>query len=122
MNLRTIANSKIQGINKDLNIFLKISDGYTQGNGARQIPLYLPDVEIKGQLQAADEEFLKQQDGLNLESVYRNLYISGNLDGVVRSRIKGGDLVIISNEEWLIVKVLEHWSDWVKVLICLQSQ
>jgi hypothetical protein len=122
MNLRAIANAKIQVINSDLNIIIRLSDGYTLGQGARQIPEYLPDFTAKGQLQAADEEFLKQQDGLNLQSVYRNLYITGNLDGVVRSRLKGGDLIFIENEEWIVVKVIEHWKNWVKVLICLQSQ
>lgn len=122
MNLRQIANSRIQGINPDINITILPSAGSVIGSGRRQIPSYDSGIELKGQLQAADEGFLKQDSGLNLEDVYRNLYITGQLFGVVKLRSKGGDLVIIDGETWLIVKVLERWPDWCKVLICLQSQ
>lgn len=122
MDIRNIANTLSSFVNPNTEVTIRASNGYTVGTGAKQIPQYLPDVLGTAQLQAADEEFLKKESGLNLEAVYKFLYISGQIYGAVRLNDKGGDLVIINAEIWLTVKIIERWPLWCKILLCLQYQ
>jgi len=42
--------------------------------------------------------------------------------GVVTPKAKGGDLVKIGNDTWLVVKVLEIFPNYTKAVICLQGE
>jgi len=121
MNLRAIANQCSSVINPNIAITIRVSDGYTIGAGRKQEPSYLPDAEGYGQLQALDGDDLKQMEGLNIQGVVKALYITGTLAGVIRPDSKGGDLVIIDGQTWLVAKVLEGWSNWTKAAIWLQE-
>jgi len=121
MNLRGIANSVSQVVNPNIPVTVRVSDGYTEGAGRKQVPSYLPDVEGFGQLQALDGDDLKQMDGLNIQGVIKALYLYGNVAGVIRPDSKGGDLIIIDGRTWLVVKVLEGWAQWTKIAIRLQD-
>ncbi len=80
---------------------------------------------VDAQVQALTYDDLRQIDGLNLNGTRRAIYLSGELDGVVRSKLKGGDLITLSDGPnagtWLVAHVLEQWEDWVKVAVTLQQ-
>lgn len=124
MLLRKIANLVSRVVNPNNTVIIRASNGFTIGPGAKQIPLYYPDITRTVQIQAVDEEFLKQEKGLNLEAVYQVMYTDEQLFGDVRLNSQGGDLVIINNDIWLTVKIIERYrnSFWCKVLLCLQYQ
>lgn len=128
INLRAIANAVSSTINPNVEVTLRISDGYTIGAGARQVPSYLPDNVGPGQLQALDGEDLKQIANMNVQGSIRALYLYGTMAGVIRPQEKGGDLIFMQDpndplitQTWLCVKVLETWPTWSKSAIVLQQ-
>jgi hypothetical protein len=123
MNLHGIAASAVGAVNPFVDASLQASDGYTTGNGGKRTPKYLRAVRIKAQVQALSYRDLAQVDGLNLNGTRRKLYLYGEVDGVVRSIAKGGDLVTLLSDQttWLVVQVLEQWPDWCSVAVTLQD-
>lgn len=101
------------------------------GTGDR-IPAYATVTGVSMQVQAVAGDDLKHVDGLNIEGIYRVVYVNGRLQGVNRQALKGGDLLMIPtglatvpplNDTWLISKVIEPWDTggWCKVLVVLQE-
>lgn len=123
MYLRGIANSVSSTINPNETVTVLRSTGFAIGAGARQVPSYADPVTGPAQVQALDANDLKQLDGLNIQGTLRALYLRGALAGEVRPTQQGGDIVKRNNETetWLVVKVLETWPNWTKVVICLQD-
>jgi hypothetical protein len=123
MDLRGISNGASTIVNPNEAIIIQRSVGYTVGAGGKQVPTYAADVNGFAQVQALDGAELKQLDSLNIQGVLRAIYLRGALAGVIRPSGTGGDLVKRKNgtETWLVVKVLESWSDWTKAVIQLQS-
>ena len=88
--------------------------------GNRQDPIYDDPVEGYGDIQALDNIELKQLSGLNIQGEIKAIYIRGELAVVLRVRDIGGDKLVIGNETWLVVKILEKWPLWTKAAIVLQ--
>lgn len=77
---------------------------------------------LRAQVQSLTFRDLTQIEGLNLQGTRRAIYLSGRIDGIVRSRHKGGDLISLPDgTEWLVAQVLEQWPDWCKVAVTLQD-
>lgn len=123
MNLRTFANLAIQVINPNEAVTVLRSAGYTNGPGARQVPMYHDPIVGMAQVQALDGDDLKQIEGLNIQGTIKAIYMYGALAGVVRPDQTGGDIIKRKNgtETWLVVKILEAWPNWVKAVIVLQN-
>jgi hypothetical protein len=120
INVRGLANNIANVINDNCPVTILRSDGYTIGDGRKQIPKYEYPISGNAQVQALDHADLKQLQGLNMEGVYRAIYLCGSLHGVIRKTGEGGDLVKYNNQTWLITKILETWPTWTKAVICLQ--
>ena len=130
MDLRGIANQVSNVVNGNILVSLQLSDGYTTGAGARQVPAYKTPLTGPAQVQALDNSDLKKMEGLNIQGDIRALYMYGNLAGVIRPDSRGGDLITIPAGpgvvaalvgQWLVTKVLESWSSWTKVCIVKQG-
>jgi hypothetical protein len=121
MNVRQLANSAITTINPNIVASVLRSTGYTIDANRRQVPSYAAAVTGPAQLQALSGSDLKQLEGLNLQGVMRAIYLRGVLAGVIRPDSTGGDLILIDDQKWLVVKVLEPWSGWTKAAIVLQE-
>jgi hypothetical protein len=80
---------------------------------------------VLAQIQAMTTRDLRQMEGLNLQGTYRAMYVTGDINGVVRVLLKGGDLVVTPNGwTWLVTLVPEPWSmtaGWTKVICALQD-
>jgi hypothetical protein len=81
---------------------------------------------LLAQIQPMTWRDLQQVDGLNVQGVRWKVYLSGEVDGMVRSEKKGGDLVIVPAGSrhagtWLVTQVLEQFPDWVCAAITLQN-
>ncbi len=65
---------------------------------------------MSAQVQALTFRDLTQVSGLNLNGTRRGIYLSGDVEGLVRSQGKGGDLITFPDgSEWLVALVLEAW-------------
>lgn len=123
MDVRGLANAATEVINPNETVTVLLSDGYTLGAGARQVPAYKTPIVGPAQVQALDSDDLKQLVGLNIQGSIRAIYLRGKLAGVIRPEQVGGDIVKRFNETetWLVVKVLETWPTWTKAVIVLQG-
>lgn len=121
MNLRDLANGSTQTVNENIPVNVIRSLGYTTGTGRKQIPTYAPAVSGFGNLQALDSVDLKQLEGLNIQGEIKAIYLYGTVSGALRPEGTGGDLIEIAGRTWLVVKVLEGWSNWSKAAIVLQG-
>jgi hypothetical protein len=78
-----------------------------------------------GQLQPMSSRDLEQLDGINLGGNKMSLYVNGDINGVVRYRFKGGDLVDLPDGSvWLVSQQIEGWNmtaGWTKAALTLQD-
>lgn len=82
-------------------------------------------LQLVGQVQPLTAGDLRQLDGINLGGVRWKIYLSGQVDAIVRPERKGGDLLTISTGRhqgvWLVVQVMEQWPDWCCAAIVQQN-
>jgi hypothetical protein len=119
MNLHNIVSPYISAINPFITASIQKSTGYTTTSSGKRVPTYAAAESVQVQMQALQYNDLVQLDGLNIQGERHAMYINGNWSGVVRPDGTGGDLITLPNGTvWLVVLVLENWSDldgWVKV-------
>jgi hypothetical protein len=124
MNLHGIASPAIAAVNPLRPITVQVSTGYVTGPSGKPVPTYTdPITGVRAQIQPATFRDLQQTEGLNLQGTRKSIYITGNIDGIVRPDNKGGDLVTFEDDGtvWLVAMVLEAWPDWCKVAATLQN-
>ena len=80
---------------------------------------------LTGQVQPITTRDLAQVEGINLGGVKWKIYLSGEVNAIVRPEKKGGDLITISTGRhqgvWLTVAILEQWPDWCVAAIVQQN-
>lgn len=125
MNLHGIVNPIIQAVNSNVAASIKLSTGSTNVRGV-QTPTYARPVNRSVQVQPLQYRDISQADGMNLQGTRRSIYVYGRLDGLVRSQLKGGDLLTIASGvnrgTWLVAFVGEQWPDWCRVVCTLQNE
>lgn len=127
INVHVAANAAIQAVNSDGTYAFYASAGFTVGANGKQIPSYSGPTNVPMQIQATSASDLKKLADLNVEGVYRSVHMFGNTQGVVRVNQKGGDLLYFPEVPagtlriWKVVKVMETWSDWCRIIVCLQT-
>lgn len=119
MNLRGIANRATSTINPNVPGVFQVNTGFTTLPGGKRVPSY-NSVDVIVQLQELSSTDLRQVDSVNIQGIVRSAYLNGNFNGVNRPEQKGGDILMIGEEKWLVVKVPEIWPDWCRVIINLQ--
>ena len=126
MNLHAIAGPIIATVNPFLPVTLEINIGQSQPTGAGKVtPIYAPPVVVSAQIQPLTWRDLQMIDGINLGGIRWKVYLTGEVNGVVRAERKGGDKITVTagrhQGEWLVVEVLEQFQDWVCAAIVLQN-
>jgi hypothetical protein len=126
VNLHGIISGAIGTINPFVSATVKRSSGYSLAPGGIQTPAYTT-FSISCQVQALSYTDITQLDGLSIQGVRRKIYLTGNVEGIVRADRRGGDLIIFPNgtlpegNTWLAALALESWPDWVSIAITLQT-
>lgn len=129
VNLRAIANSVTQAINPNVYAQLWANSSISTSASFKQTPNYTKST-LKIQLQAMDDEDLKQMDNLNIQGVHRKVYCNPQVLATIRVAQKGGDLLVFSagmqgvppeGTTWMCTHVLERWPNWCTFAITLQN-
>lgn len=79
---------------------------------------------LPGNVQAMQYRDLMQVQGLNLNGTRRKVYLYGDVNGIVRVTLQGGDLITdAQGNVWLTAMVLEQWHNpaWCSVAVTLQN-
>lgn len=123
MNLHAIVAPAIRAISPATAAILRRSTGYTIAPNGKQIPSYAPDVPIIIDLQELSAPLLAQMAALNIEGNLSSVWWDGILNGVNRASGTGGDLMIFNGATWLVVQVVEVWSNsgWSHVVVQQQK-
>ena len=125
MDLHGIVTPVINAVNPEIAAVLKVSTGSTRSTDGSRVPTYAADASITVQVQSLTYKDIQQIDGLNLQGTRRAIYARGEINGLVRSENKGGDLIVVASGvnagTWLVAMVLEQWPDWCKVAVTLQN-
>lgn len=119
MNLRGIANGLTSRINPNVAGIFQVNTGFTTLPGGKRVPSY-NNVDVSVQFQELSSTDLKQIDAVNIQGILRSAYLNGNFNGVNRPDQKGGDILIVNGQQWLVVKVPELWPEWCRVIVNLQ--
>ncbi|HDT4930479.1 TPA: hypothetical protein QHR04_004485 [Enterobacter kobei] len=119
MNLHQIVRGAITTVNPDVPGVLKVNSGFTTAPGGKRVQSYT-DVDVMAQMQELSSTDLKQVDAINVQGILQSVYLNGNFNGINRPNQKGGDILTVDGQEWLVVKVPELWPDWCRVIVNLQ--
>ncbi len=124
MNLHGVVSGAVGLVNPHVPASIDVSTGYTTNPDGSRVPIYQT-VTGTAQVQALTYKDLTQIDGLNQNGAARGIYFYGDIQGVLRAKTKGGDVVTLSDGpnagKWLVVQVLETWPDWCKCACVLQT-
>lgn len=128
MNIRAINLNAITNQNPDISATIRKSTGYTINADKTRTPTYTDYhgimIQVQGQMSAPE---LTLANALNIQGVKDVVYLPGNWHGIVRGDQTGGDIIQYAEEgsatvrNWLIVRILEDWKNWTKVMVCLQN-
>lgn len=119
MNLHQIVRGAITTVNPDVPGVLKVNSEFTTAPGGKRVQSYT-DVDVMAQMQELSSTDLKQVDAINVQGILQSVYLNGNFNGINRPDQKGGDILIVDGQQWLVVKVPELWPDWCRVIVNLQ--
>lgn len=121
MNLRSMTALAVATINPLVLVTIEKSSGYGTLPDGQQVPQYTTFANVPAQIQALSNDELKQVDGLNLQGNKQAIYFNGQWAGIVRADHAGGDLITFPDgTKWLVVIVLENWTDWTKLAVVQQ--
>lgn len=131
MNLHALVRSTIQVITPDTSCQWMQSTGYTTSPSGKQAPTYAL-FTVRMQVQGLASREIRHMDSLNIQGVLRKVYAYGNVEGVVRPSLQGGDLIIFAQQYggipqvWKVVHPMETWADaqangWSSAIVALQE-
>lgn len=125
INLRGIANGIINAINPDTPAILKVNEGYDTSASGTQIPKFV-EQPIMIQLQSIETAALEHLNLVSQQGQFSYAYADGRISALRRSLGKGNEQLVFTpygEDEavtWKVIKVIESYPSWVKVLICRQ--
>lgn len=128
LNLHGIVRGAITSVNSDIPIIYLQSTGNTVGVTGKQTPTYAAPVTIPGQVQPVSGAQLRKYAFLQAQGTYKSVYFYGDIEAIVRSMQRGGDLLQFADPStgnvsatWLVSKVDETWkTGWCRVIVTLQ--
>ncbi len=131
LNLHAMVRGVINGVNPDIQALWLQSTGNMVNSNFQQVPSYANGVKVRIQAQPPSGRDLQHINFLNLQGVFRTVYMYSDPDSIVRVTAKGGDLLQFPqfagepNDTWLIVQVSEKWNvadgGFSRVLVTLQT-
>lgn len=131
MNLSKIANRVTRRINPNLSATLYKSQGYKVNDDRDKVPAYSDPIPLQVNKQDISQMDLQHLDNLNIQGRFASFFTDYRLQGVDRSTGRGGDVLKVGNEFWLIVST-RGWGDdgtnqdsspetWTRAIGCLQK-
>lgn len=109
---------------------MAVSQALTITGSGQRVPTYAITADVPMQFQALSSDDLKHVDGLNISTVLRSVHLNGDLQGLDRPGIRGGDILLAPTgltgagvDTWLVVGVPEGWdaAGWCHVIVALQQ-
>lgn len=128
MTIRGLANGLTRMVNGNQMLTWVQNSGYYTDNAGKRVPKPPLEQTLSGQVQPLTSDDIKHMDALNMQGVFRSVYLYGDVQAIVRADGKGGDLLRFpdapggDSRNWLVSKVMEAWPTWCRVIVTLQAQ
>lgn len=122
MNIFPIVHAAVSAVSPQVPVSIQISTGSTtNADGSRSLSYAAPQT-VNASIQALQYNDIVQADSMQIEGVRRKMYVYGEVDGLVRSKNKGGDLVTLPNGSvWKVALIAEAWATWTCAIITLEN-
>jgi hypothetical protein len=130
MNLHGVVRTAINAINPDQAAYFYANTGPAGSASGKQTPTFAAPVPVRCQVQPLARGDLQHIERLNLQGVFRVVFMFGNTQGVVRVNQQGGDKLVFqqfqgqANSTWKVVYVDGPWNvenhGWTRLIVCLQ--
>lgn len=124
MNLHGLVSGVVGTVNPPTSGYIRRSTGYATAASGKRTPAYAAAFgPVTMQVQPLSTKQIEHVDSLNLQGVFRSIYINGEVTAVDRQTQTGGDLVLFDRSTWLVVEVTEAWtqSGWTRAIVSKQS-
>lgn len=123
--VRSLANTAIQCVNKNLPAVLMANDGYETDEAGATTPKFTSH-DISVQLQSLSTQDLEHLGVINQQGQFIYGYARGQISALRRAKKQGADKLRFmaygedEESEWLVTQVIESYPSWVKVLLWRQ--
>jgi hypothetical protein len=132
VNLHSAVRGAITSINPDIVAQFQASTGPGTPDASGNVaPTFAAAVPVRVQVQPLSKEDLRHVATLNIQGVFRSIFMFGNPQSVVRPNQQGGDLLTFAQFQgqgpsvWLTIAADGPWNveqgGWSKILVVLQS-
>lgn len=111
-------------VNPSVSCTVRRSCGSTIAADGTRTPAYEVFPGVVCQIQPMSNADIRRIGALNIQPNMKAIYMNGQVDGLVRVAMKGGDVITQpDNTVWLVTQSLEDWdqSGWCKVAVVLQN-
>jgi len=109
MNLHAVASAAISSINPMSQVGILVSTGSTDNDDGSRTPTYNPLRIVSAQLQSLQYSDVMKLEGLNIQNVRDKIYLSGDLEGLIRVDRRGG---------WENLRRGDHSGELARVDLC----
>lgn len=116
INLHNVVRGAINSINPDQSVILKINTGTIHKPGGIQEPSF-DEITAIAQVQPVKSSEIQFIANYQSGAKYKNFYFNGNVNGINRRKLTGGDIIIWNGFEWYVDAEEEDWDTvgWTKV-------
>lgn len=122
MNLHGMVRGLVTTVNPHQTVILLASAGQARGEEYTPRALWTPAVSVPAQVQPVPDKALQWLLQTRQNSIWRDCYLYGPVEGLERATAQGGDMLYFEGFEWQADQVLEAWNataGWTKVR-CIQ--
>lgn len=123
MNIFSLVHKAVGVVSPRIRVSIQVNQSsVTSPDGSRKPTLAPPQMALVS-IQALQFNDITQADALNIQGVRRKMYVYGEVDGLVRVKNKGGDIVTLPDGTvWKVAIVAESWPEWTSCIITLQNE
>lgn len=119
LNMHRLVKGAISKVNPYVPALIKKNIGQTVDKFGDTHPKY-EYIQMDVQKQEVSQEEIREWNAQGVQGIFAKIYTDGNWLGVNRQAQTGQNFFIIDGEEWMVIAVPEMYTDWTKVICCLQ--
>lgn len=126
LNLHNVVRGAIPAVNDDQTVTYYASVAQSVATGGKQTPNYVDPYEVSAQIQPVSTDDIRKYAFLQMQGIYRSVYLYGQLNAIDRGAAQGGDLLQFPEipggptRTWLVKQVAEQYAGWCRVIVVLQ--
>lgn len=111
MNLHNIVSSVINAVNEPQEIKITPRQDYTVNEYGEAVSGFKTAYTVIADVQPVMSEDIKNINNYNESSIYKAFWVDGEVNGLNRIEVKGGDKIEWNGRTFFVTSVPEGWND-----------